>query len=525
MSFDERLRHSLDSLVDELRDETRRRLASLSDELNDTVETERAAAAAQAAAEARRDVDQEIAARVAAAVAAAESGMLQAIAAAELRGAESGRDAGRAEGRAAGLGEGRAAGMEEGRLAGIATGRQDGLEEGRRTGLESGRQQGRLEGKDEGRKEGREAGIEEGRRAGRETGRDEGRKEGRAAGLDEGKREGTEEGRKAGREEGFDKGLAQGRAEGEQAGREAAVAEDRSRASDAALADHKAAELAASERLIEAVRAIDRAKSLTEILDTLVSSAGQEARRAAVLLVRNGQLRGWRFIGFGQPLDEKNDVAVPSDAAGVVAEAARTGAAVSADSGAGHASPAFARLPPGREVLAVPVSMSGQIVAVLYADQGPDDPGSLGSQSPRLAWPSIVELLARHAARCLEAITAFRAAQVLTERPDVPAPVARGPQTAGREGNDTNDREDPKEAALRYARLLVSEIKLYHEAAVVAGRKERDLMTRLAGEVARARVLYEQRVPAGVRRAHDYFHDELVKTLAGGDARLIEVNS
>ena len=48
-------------------------------------------------------------------------------------------------------------------------------------------------------------------------------------------------------------------------------------------------------------------------------------------------------------------------------------------------------------------------------------------------------------------------------------------------------------------------------------------MTRLGGEISRARKLYDQRVPADVRKGHDYFEDELVKTLAGGDASLIKV--
>ena len=79
-------------------------------------------------------------------------------------------------------------------------------------------------------------------------------------------------------------------------------------------------------------------------------------------------------------------------------------------------------------------------------------------------------------------------------------------------------------SARRYARLLVSEIKLYHEAAVVDGRRDRDLATRLGGEIARARVLYEQRVPPQVRERADYFHDELVRTLANGDATLLQLS-
>ena len=86
-------------------------------------------------------------------------------------------------------------------------------------------------------------------------------------------------------------------------------------------------------------------------------------------------------------------------------------------------------------------------------------------------------------------------------------------------------RSDDDTSARRYARLLVSEIRLYHESAVIDGRRDRDLATRLGGEIARARVMYEQRVPPHVRGRADYFHDELVQTLADGDSSLLEVRS
>lgn len=77
------------------------------------------------------------------------------------------------------------------------------------------------------------------------------------------------------------------------------------------------------------------------------------------------------------------------------------------------------------------------------------------------------------------------------------------------------------EAARRTARLLVSEIRLFHEPAVHQGRKDGDLLTRLAPEIAKARQSYDAQVPAGVRRQTDFFQQELVRTLAGGDAALL----
>ena len=141
------------------------------------------------------------------------------------------------------------------------------------------------------------------------------------------------------------------------------------------------------------------------------------------------------------------------------------------------------------------------VVAVLFADQG--STATPGAAAPRT---QSLETIARHAARSLESLTAFKAARALaTIEPQAPV-----------------DDGDEDVAAKRYARLLISEIRLYHEAAVAAGRREGDLTTRLGGEIARARVLYEQRVPKHVRQRANHFHDELVRTLADGDAALVD---
>ena len=279
--------------------------------------------------------------------------------------------------------------------------------------------------------------------------------------------------------------------------------------------DLRSADLGASERLIDAVRAMDRDRSLTEILDSLASCAGRETARVGLLLWQGGKLHGWRFIGFGPAFDAASTIVIPPEESGIIAEAIRTGDAISSDTSGALAAPGFAALPGGREGLAVPVTMNGDVIAVLYADQGT---GAEAAPRPSsLTWPDAIEILARHAARCLEAATAITALRVLTERP---ATAARppSPDTASAAPAAQNDAD---EMARRYARLLVSEIKLYHEADVVAGRRERDLGTRLGVEIARARVLYDQRVTPSLRDHPDHFHDELVRTLASGDASLL----
>jgi hypothetical protein len=284
----------------------------------------------------------------------------------------------------------------------------------------------------------------------------------------------------------------------------------------AASREHfRSADLAASERLIDAVRALDRARTLGDVLETLVARAGREAARAGVLLVAGGELRGWRFIGFGPAFDAASTIVVPLAESGIIAEAIRTDAAISSDPSGRVAAPAFAALAGGRESLAVPVTMSGEVIAVLYADQGKVDEAD--QRPPAIAWPAAIEVMARHAARCLEAATAIKAMRVLAERPDLAVRRA-SPDDVDVSEASQNDEE---ESARRYARLLVSEIKLYHEGEVVTGRHEHDLATRLGTEIARARGSYEQRVPASLRATGDFFHEEVVRTLANGDRRLL----
>ena len=245
------------------------------------------------------------------------------------------------------------------------------------------------------------------------------------------------------------------------------------------------------QRLADAMRAIDAAGSLAEMLDTLLSLANQQASHATVWLVRSGQLRRWESNGG----EEGRTPAVQSlDGGGPIAEAVATNATARDE-----------------HVMAVPIALAGQVVAIFSANRespsGPVSPPADG-----------LELLVRYTAKSLEALAAFKTARVLTQQPEPVAPIV-SPVVE----DDSIAEEDT--SARRYARLLVSEIKLYHETAVVEGRRDRDLASRLGGEIARARVMYDQRVPAHVRARTDYFRDELVRTLADGDASLMEVRS
>jgi hypothetical protein len=82
----------------------------------------------------------------------------------------------------------------------------------------------------------------------------------------------------------------------------------------------------------------------------------------------------------------------------------------------------------------------------------------------------------------------------------------------------TDSERRPHNDARRFARLLVSEIKLYNEQRVQEGRQSGDLYQRLRESIDRSREMYDKRVQPPVAAKFDYFHYELVNSLADGNS-------
>lgn len=78
----------------------------------------------------------------------------------------------------------------------------------------------------------------------------------------------------------------------------------------------------------------------------------------------------------------------------------------------------------------------------------------------------------------------------------------------------SEDEQKLHNDARRFARLLVSEIKLYNEQKVHAGRRDKNLYVLLRDDIDKSREMYDRRVSPDVAAKVDYFYDELVKILA-----------
>lgn len=203
----------------------------------------------------------------------------------------------------------------------------------------------------------------------------------------------------------YDDGFDAGRADGWETGRRHGTLEGRQLASTEAAAR----ELTTAQRLVESIRQIDAATAVPEMLDLLMRCVLKEAARAAVLIVRGAELHGWKFFGFGARTENPTEFRQAVLGAGVIEEAIRSGASATTFGPVRIPAPSFAELPLGRKAIGVPIIIQGRVVAVLYADQGKraDD---ADHPAEGVAWPVAVEIMTRHASRCLEANGALRTA-------------------------------------------------------------------------------------------------------------------
>ena len=310
------------------------------------------------------------------------------------------------------------------------------------------------------------------------------------------------------------------------------------------------------DRLKASMIEVDKGSSLSEALTYLVNEVGRYVERAAMFIVKGPSAIGWYARGV-EPADVIKQVNVPLNADTVLRNVNNSRHAMR---GAMEHSPgtqqALAKLGGNpQSVLAVPLILRDKLAAILYCDS------SLEEVPPPVA--DLIEVLVLFAGKTIDmlslapktAAAAPAPAPSAPSRPAAPAPrpaAAAAPAPADEGGStvmfnaqqmsamrpgggaapraaappppppppaahlspeETKAHEDAK----RFARLVVSEIKLYNEAKVNEGRRNKDIYERLKEDIERGRQMYADRVAPHVRDSTNYFYDELVRILAGGD--------
>jgi len=315
----------------------------------------------------------------------------------------------------------------------------------------------------------------------------------------------------------------------------------------------------------ELVAALDRGRAQSEVLQEMLRRLAPWCGRRAVLVFREGKANGWAGAGFEGDDPTRTwqgqvgaSPALSRAAAGVpVVGAVATDAVLAGWLGDG-----------ATRVAVVPMALRGNVVGALLAAAEDDrldvEPiqvvvyltGLLLETltvrgtvpTPALRAPEVLEV-EREAAEA--PATAFAAAAEPEAAIAVPEPapeprveVAPAPVVTPKPAEEpsrvaavddasatmqlavpitpeprlrTAEQERKHEEARRFARLLVSEIRLYNEQAVGEGKANRDIYLRLKEDIDRSREMYEQRVAPEIRAESNYFFDELVRILAEGD--------
>lgn len=321
--------------------------------------------------------------------------------------------------------------------------------------------------------------------------------------------------------------------------------------------------------LVSAVSNIHAGSTQKEILRALLDAGSGYCARIALFVVKSGAASGWQSRGFS---DEETAKDFPLDLhAGPVANAyhhreATAGTIAEMDQ---RFVEHFGR-PAQEQVLVLPLALKDKVAALVYADGG--DSGKLDSDALQLlvittsAWLEVTSLrkqaaakeeaakedgakeygaanrvesaavpvhtvssysdpFASHAPKHVPVSAEVHAEpapeiEVVSAHASAAAPAAATDPLAGLSPEDA----DVHRKAHRFARLLVDEIKLYNQAKVAEGRRNKDLYDRLREDIDKSRGTFQKRYGHTAAASGDYFHHELLRSLAEDDISIMGSN-
>ena len=300
-----------------------------------------------------------------------------------------------------------------------------------------------------------------------------------------------------------------------------------------------------SDHLAESVRALAASEDQVSLLERLLEGAALCFSRVCLFIVREETAHGWSSVGLPETDegDPAKGLAVSLREDSILRAAVESRAPVRREV-SGGISPFLPAPRPGDRLpgkaLAAPLLVQEKVAAVLYADDGGDSRSMHDSGSMEVL-ASVASLVANRLALLSrppgpaaedgadlevrippaeEGGGLVTASDLLEADPleDDLSPAPRLPAAAQKPENLSPEEKLLHEDARRFARLLISELLLYNEDLVILGRKQRDIYSQLKDDIDRSRLAYDQRIPRSVSARVDYFREEMVRTLAGGDS-------
>ena len=331
--------------------------------------------------------------------------------------------------------------------------------------------------------------------------------------------------------------------------------------------------------LLQAISAIHAGTTQREILRALLDNTVRYSGRGALFVVKSGAATGWQGRGFNENgSDTIKDFALNVSTGGP--EQALRSRTPFSGSNSDIDSEFVSKFggSAGDEFLILPLVLKEKVAALVYADAGS---GSVGKFDPAAlellvratsAWLEVVSLRKQaqkedaaepaiekpvdkvesappraaavpsdpFAAHAPKHVAAVAAAVIPTPVPPIvveqPVAVAQADPIAVSAAaaapavatdpfaNLSPGDADVHRKAQRFARLLVDEIKLYNQAKVAEGRKNKDMYDRLREDIEKSRGTFQKRYGNSVAAGADYFSQELVRSLAADDSSVMGAN-
>jgi len=315
-----------------------------------------------------------------------------------------------------------------------------------------------------------------------------------------------------------------------------------------------------SSHLVRAVSSIHAGSTQKEILRALLDATCEYCARSALFVVKAGAASGWQSRNFGDD-EAVKDFALDLNA-GPVAHSYQN--RIATPGNIAEMDKAFVEqfgAPANEQVLMLPLLLKDKVSALIYADGG--ESGKLDSSALELlvmatsSWLEVASLRKQatkddgaassrveSAAAPVQTVSSFsdpfagHAPKHVVSAPPAPEPAAEVVEVAAAHASAaaapaaaadplaglSAEDADVHHKAQRFARLLVDEIKLYNQAKVAEGRRNKDLYDRLKEDIEKSRGTFQKRYGSTVAASGDYFQNELLRSLAEDDVSIMGAN-
>lgn len=279
--------------------------------------------------------------------------------------------------------------------------------------------------------------------------------------------------------------------------------------------------------LYATINKIEQGKSQTDIISTFIEGANKFLSRVCVFVIKENNFVGWYSKGFTGSSDITDTsirlVIVPLTANTVLKDVAESGLTF-IGTPADHPENwillnRFGGKRP-QEIIAVPMNIKNKVMAVFYGDQVPTN--------NKIDCKEELEILTKFATMTIDLLP-IREKLIAKERTkeisEVPPPlpeVEKVVPTTPVVPMISKEEEEWHKSAKRLAKVLVSDIMLYHAEEVEIGRREGNIYKRLRDVIERSKETFRERVKPQVLEKIDYLYEELVRTVCEGNHNLLK---